>query len=228
MNHHSEIERIKEYYKWREENVHSWDNKDKLNAYICKQREDKLKKFFEDMQINLSEYKIFDVGCGDGNVLRNFVENGALPQNCFGVDLIDSRIEKAKEMSPQMTFECGNAAKLNHNDAFFDMILQFTCFSSILDNELKAKIAGEMLRVLKPQGYILWYDMSQKINKKNYRGISIQEMESMFINCDIKWYFITMHPLVAKMAMFLGHPILRIFENIKLWNINIFAVIKKL
>ena len=44
--------------------------------------------------------------------------------------------------------------------------MQSTCFTSILDQEMKKSIAREVLRVLKDEGIILWYDFRYN-NPKN-------------------------------------------------------------
>ena len=38
------------------------------------------------------------------------------------------------------------------------MVLQSTVFTSIQDDGLKAQVAAEMMRVVRPDGLILWYD----------------------------------------------------------------------
>lgn len=53
-------------------------------------------------------------------------------------------------------FRCGNAENLPYEDESFDIVMQFTVFTSILDSEMKQNIAREMLRVIKPDGIILW------------------------------------------------------------------------
>lgn len=38
------------------------------------------------------------------------------------------------------------------------MVLTFTVFSSILDPQMAQNVAQEIVRVLRPQGFLLWYD----------------------------------------------------------------------
>jgi hypothetical protein len=52
------------------------------------------------------------LGCGTGGVLRDFIKYGAIPENCFGFDLLPDRIETAKQISPNMNIQCSNAEKL--------------------------------------------------------------------------------------------------------------------
>lgn len=107
---------------------------------------------------SLHEKRILDVGCGTGWMLRNFIQYGSEPRNLFGIDLLADRIETAKRISPNIEFLCGNAEKLPYSDESFDIVMQFTVFTSIFDPEMKRNIAHEMLRVLKPDGIIIWYD----------------------------------------------------------------------
>ena len=52
----------------------------------------------------------------------------------------------------------GNAAALAFPDATFDLVVQSTVFTSVLDATMKHQMAAEMLRVVKDDGVILWYD----------------------------------------------------------------------
>jgi ubiquinone/menaquinone biosynthesis C-methylase UbiE len=51
-----------------------------------------------------------------------------------------------------------SAPALSFLDKTFDLVVQSAVFNSILDFEMKQQIASEMLRVLKDDGLILWYD----------------------------------------------------------------------
>jgi len=85
-----------------------------------------------------------------------------------------------------MNFQCGNAEALSYQDSFFDMILCFTVFTSIFDKNMKQNIAKEMLRVLKPDGIILWYDYHIN-NPKNpdVSGVKAEEIHALFHDCHI-------------------------------------------
>src|SRR6267378_897080 len=45
--------------------------------------------------------KVLDVGCGTGFWLRQFVQWGARPENLFGIDLLQERIEQGRKLCPQ-------------------------------------------------------------------------------------------------------------------------------
>lgn len=75
----------------------------------------------------------------------------------MGVDLLDWRVEAARHNCPAgLSLECGNAERLRLSDQFFDIIVQATVFSSIINSDMKRKVALEMVHVLKPEGLIIW------------------------------------------------------------------------
>ena len=118
-------------------------------------------KALNNLKIDLNQAKILDVGCGYGRQLRFFMELGALPENLFGVDLMAYRIERAKLLAPNISYESGNAESLSYKDEMFDIITQFVVFSSILDQKTRQGVASEMCRVLKNGGIIIWGDLKR-------------------------------------------------------------------
>lgn len=58
-----------------------------------------------------------------------------------------------------MNFVTFNGWEVAFPDGFFDLVSQFVVFSSIALPELRERLAAEMLRVLKPGGYIFWWDL---------------------------------------------------------------------
>lgn len=149
---------------------------------------------------SLEGQKILEVGCGTGYWLREFIKWGALPENVVGIDLLPDRIAAARRTCPsEVTLHCGNAAALPFVDASFDLVLQSTVFSSILDNRLQSQIAHEMLRMLKPQGAILWYDFFVN-NPKNpsVRGVGGSQIRGLFPDCEFTFRRVTRAPPLAR------------------------------
>src|SRR5260370_39862552 len=100
--------------------------------------------------------KILEVGCGTGFWLREFIKWGARPENLVGLDLLPDRIEECRRLCPgKVTVHCRNASSLESPCESFDLVLQSTVFSSVLDAAIKRQMADEMLRVLRPEGIIL-------------------------------------------------------------------------
>jgi SAM-dependent methyltransferase len=107
--------------------------------------------------VDLEGANALDIGCGSGYLLHRLIEFGV--GQATGVDLMPGRIEAARRRYPQPRFVCANAADLPFADGEFDIVTQFTCLSSVLDPGLRAAIAAEMWRVLRPGGIIVSYDM---------------------------------------------------------------------
>lgn len=149
---------------------------------------------------NLSSMRVLEVGCGNGYWLRKFIQWGAHPQNLAGIDLLEDSIAEARNLSPaRIIFRCASAADLDFPEASFDILCQFTVFSSILDPRLKHRIAREMLRVLAPSGAIVWYDLRfSNPSNPDVRGISPHEVRALFPNCKAEFRRITLMPPLAR------------------------------
>jgi ubiquinone/menaquinone biosynthesis C-methylase UbiE len=148
----------------------------------------------------LAAKKILEIGCGNGGLLRDFIEWGARPENISGIELIPERIAEAKTLCPQtISIQQGNAAEIGFPDETFDLVVQSTVFTSVLDAKIKRKIASEMRRVLKPSGLIIWYDFSVDNPKnKNVKGVNAREIRRLFEECDIYLKRITLAPPIVR------------------------------
>ncbi|MBI5648850.1 MAG: class I SAM-dependent methyltransferase [Chloroflexi bacterium] len=143
--------------------------------------------------------RILDVGCGRGNELSKFVGYGAAARNLFGVDLLGDRVREGRDKHSALQFSCGNAATLAYPDGAFDLVLQFTVFTSILDDELRRQIASEMLRVLRAGGAVLWYDYRLNPTNRQTRGIERAEIKTLFPNCEYHFRRVTLAPPLARL-----------------------------
>jgi SAM-dependent methyltransferase len=149
----------------------------------------------------LETKKILEIGCGAGFWLREFVQFGARPENVFVIDLLADRVAEARHLCPEsVKFQCQSAASLSFPDASFDLILQATVFTSILDSTMKQRVASEMLRVVKEDGLILWYDyhVNNPYNP-DVRGIKKREIHQIFPHCRIDLRRITLAPPLTRL-----------------------------
>lgn len=178
---------------------------------------------------NLKERKILEVGCGAGFWLREFIKWGANPSNLTGIDLITDRIDHAKNLCPAaVTLRCGNAESLDFSDASFDLVLQSTVFTSILDYKMKHGIAAEMLRVLKPDGLILWYDYHVN-NPRNpeVRGVKKHEIYRLFPGCRIDLERITLAPPLCRGLVPFSIVLCCLLEKIPILCTHYLGIIRK-
>ncbi|MDY6987479.1 MAG: class I SAM-dependent methyltransferase [Thermodesulfobacteriota bacterium] len=147
----------------------------------------------------LADRKILEVGCGTGWPLRKAITWGARPENVCGIDILADAIEEARRLSPHMDLRCGNAETLPFEDGSFDVVIQFTMFTSILDSVMKRSVAKEMVRVLKSDGLILWYDyFISKPTNADVKGIGRSEVIRLFSDCSFDFSRVTLAPPIAR------------------------------
>ena len=156
-----EIDRIRLEYARRSaeipEDFYSLDKPG--NRFIHEQRLKNTAVLLESSGFSpLAGKKILEIGCGKGEWLQDLKTLGVEEAHLQGIDLLSERIEEARKKLPASNFCIGDASRLPWPDDFFDLVLQSTVFTSILDPGLRAAVASEMVRVLKPAGLILWYD----------------------------------------------------------------------
>lgn len=125
---------------------------------------------------SLADLDILDVGCGSGVELLRFVLYGAAPERLAGIDLMPDRAAAARRLLPEADIRDGSAHRLPYADATFDIVSQFTVFSSIQDPGLRAAVAAEMRRVARPGGLLLWYDV-RRLPRRNTSLVAIPERE---------------------------------------------------
>jgi ubiquinone/menaquinone biosynthesis C-methylase UbiE len=147
----------------------------------------------------LSQCRILDIGCGNGNVLRWFHERGAKPENLFGIDLAANRIKMARENFPTSTFFEGNAEQLNFPDDWFDLVLAFTVFSSMFDIGMARNVARSIERVLTSRGVVIWYDLRYPNPwNKSIRAMTKSRIREIFPSFELQLKSSTLLPPVAR------------------------------
>lgn len=134
----------------------------------------------------LAGLDILDVGCGGGVELRRLTTIGASPDRLAGIDLMPYRVEAARRILPLARIETGSAHEMPFPDASFDIVSQFVVFSSVVDPQVRRAIAAEMLRVLRPGGLILWWDIRKVRPTRDIVPISMSEIRAIFPGCSIK------------------------------------------
>lgn len=226
-----ETGRIKKEYSIQTVKPGIWTLFNGFVLFIFQQRERVLLSMLKKHGLNdLSNVKILDVGCGTGAEMANMVRYGAGPSNLYGIDLLDFRIKEGRIKYPNMNFETGNAEKLPYPDAFFDIVIQFTVFSSIFDDTMQENISKEMLRVVRSGGNIIWYDgEASRLNHPKFRPISAERMTGLFPGCLIDRTKVTLgfsHGRVNNLLK-ISWALTTLLEGIKIFNTHCLAVIKK-
>jgi ubiquinone/menaquinone biosynthesis C-methylase UbiE len=195
-----ERERVRGIYEHRREIDTPLDL---FGLYTLQERQVYISKFFRRLGLSsLKDLRILDVGCGAGAMLRRFLDFGAEPGNCVGIDLAPNHVQSARRLNPNFVFVEGSAAQLPFHDEEFDIVHQATVFTSVLDPGIKRAMASEIMRTLRPGGHFIWYDFAySNPRNRNVRGIGRAEIQELFGGCRLQFHRVTLAPPVARAAI---------------------------
>ncbi|MBC7814999.1 MAG: class I SAM-dependent methyltransferase [Burkholderiales bacterium] len=173
----------------------------------------------------LEDRRILEVGCGRGGVLLEYLSAGATGRLLHGVELDEKRLGSTKTMLPHLSLVCADGQTLPYADGSFDVVLQYMAMSSILDDTVKANLAREMLRVLRPGGLILWYDFWLNPTNAQTRGIRPDEIRRLFAGCRCEFQRITLAPPLARRVVPISWLLAALLERLRLFNSHYLAAI---
>jgi SAM-dependent methyltransferase len=226
-----DIIRLQEEYKDRLIRLEGKDHYSFANIsylYHIHQRERQILNLLKAEGVGkLEDKQILEVGCGGGGVLFDFLRYGAHPGCLFGIDLLNNRLGAAHQQLPGSHFANADGQTLPFPSGGFDLLLQFTAFSSILDHQVKQNMAGEMLRMMKEDGCILWYDFWWNPTNPHTAGIKPKEIRGLFPGCAFTFRKITLAPPIARRVVPISWPFALFLESLKLVNSHYLVLIKK-
>ena len=152
---------------------------------------------------------VLEVGCGQGGNLAQLIRLGFQPSVLTGVELLQDRAVRARELLPSsVKIICGDALNFNPADQQFDVVLAATVFSSILDGAFQAQLALHMWDLLRPGGQVLIYDFT--VNNpwnRDVRGVPFRLIRRMFPHGRSQMRRVTLAPPIARVCTAL-HPVL--------------------
>ncbi len=221
----SEADRILEELRRREREIpgdfYSLDRP--ANRFLRQGQERALREALEELG-PLSEKRVLEVGCGSGNWLEML--SGA--KSLAGIELDPGRAARAAARFPGAGIRTGDASRLPWEDGSFDVVLQSTVFSSILDPGMRKVVASEMLRVLAPGGAILWYDFFvNNPSNPHVRGIRRREIEALFPGCRVALRRATLAPPLARRIVPVSWKLAALLESLRVLDTHWFGVIRR-
>jgi len=226
-----DIERMRQEYSRRAARSDTKDlysDKNPAHRWMISDRQKNVLRLISSINAgDISDLNILEIGCGSGGVIKEFVQFGVTPANLAGVDLLLDRLEQASADLKGCSWINAYGQSLPFQAETFDMLLQFTAYSSILDFDIRKDMAAEMLRVLKPGGNILWYDFIWNPTNPQTRGIGLKEVKSLFQGCVFSPVRITLAPPLTRLLLPRFPRLADWLSSLKIFNSHLLVRIQK-
>lgn len=202
MNINQEAERIRKEYERRktavsEDRHYSWNNP--AYCFESEQRNREAAEMLKEAGLSdFNQLSVLDAGCGRGHSARSLKKLGFSGSLITGVDFLENRLRSSRADNPEIPVVCGNLASLPFPDNTFSLVCQSTVFSSVLNSEMRKRIASELVRVMKPGGFMLWYDFIWNPFNRMTRGIGKREVRKLFPDLHVRYRKVTLAPPLAR------------------------------
>ena len=232
-----EKERINKIYSEYNENM-TWKERYSIfrEEVICSVQEVERKKLALLKKVEfagkLQFCKVIDIGGGSGSNVLRMVEYGVPPENIVYNEIFEPRYKNALKRLPRdtETILC-DACELDktHNERY-DIVCMNTVMTSILEDEIRIRLANRIWKIIKPGGGILWYDFKYNNPKNpNVKKVTTADLNNLFPEGKISIKSATLAPPIARSLIkipFLGVALLKIL-NVYPLGTHIVAFIQK-
>ena len=225
-----DITRLRNEYEDRKRrfvgsNVYSWFNL--ANLFSIQQRQRAILRVLRKYEFtDLAKLKILEMGCGGGGVLLEFLNLGAPPSNLYGVDLLSDRLVHAHQRLSGSNLINADGQLLPFPSHSFDLVMQFTALSSLLDPDIRVAVCKDMLRVLQNSGLLLWYDFWINPANPQTHGMRSPEIRSLFPNCSCEFHKITLAPPLARRIVPISWMAASFLEKLGIFNSHYLVAIR--
>jgi ubiquinone/menaquinone biosynthesis C-methylase UbiE len=169
-----------------------------------------------------------EVGVGPIGWLADLIGWGVPEKNLHGIDLNESRIERARSLLPAADLLAGDASALPWPDRRFDLVIASTVLTSVLDPLVRREVAAEILRVLAPGGALLWYDFAvNNPRNSNVRRVGRRELNELFPPLSGPVRRITLAPPIARLVAPVSWPAAEMLALLPFLRTHLLAVLVK-
>jgi ubiquinone/menaquinone biosynthesis C-methylase UbiE len=130
--------------------------------------------------------RILEVGCGTGAVLRSIARRSDFTGQAIGVDHCQSFIDvantlaQAEGVGDRLTFQTGDAHKLDFLPATFDVVIAHTLISHVTE---PMAVLAEMVRMVRPAGTVVIFDGDYASLTYAYRDHSFGQRMDFALSC---------------------------------------------
>jgi ubiquinone/menaquinone biosynthesis C-methylase UbiE len=226
----NEADRIARAYQDLQSRAGSrWDLANRGNQAILSERRRLTRRALEQAGwIPLGRRRVLEVGSGGGSELAWLRQLGGDPTRLVGVDLLEDRVASARQAYPELDFRQGNAEHLEFPDASFDVVMALTVFSSIFDEAMAANVASEIVRVLRPGGALLWYDVRyDSVSNRNVHAVTAARLRALLPRLEGRLQTVTLLPPLARRLGPLTGAAYPVLVRVPPLRSHIFALLRK-
>ncbi len=194
-----ELDEIRERYKRREvKGDYSGHKAEYYEKRIREEREELIRSIISRKFPETKHLKILEIGAGTGGNVPLYRSLGLKDHQIELNELLEDRLKMLEVNYPEIAKLPGDALQIGEAGKY-DIIFQFTVFTSVLDNNFRMKLAQKMLRLLKPGGSIIWYDfIYNNPNNPDVKGVSKKQVRLLFPDCNIRIFPVTLAPPIGR------------------------------
>ena len=170
--------------------------------------------------------RVLEVGCGDGANLLRFLRWGVDPARLVGNELLPDRLALARRVLPaEVVLVPGDARTLQLEP--FDVVLQSTVLSSILDDDVQQGVAEAMWRLTRPGGAVLSYDFTVG-NPRNpdVRAVPVSRLRELFPQGRLRARRVTLAPPLARRVASVG-PVYSVLDAVPWLRTHAVVTVRK-
>lgn len=110
------------------------------------------------IELNPTEARVLDVGCGKGASLQSLLRMGFAPANLYGVDIRPDQIAFTRNQLPVSPIQCADASHLEFADGGLTSFMRQLCSCRFRTTRCPRGSRPKMIRVVKTGGHILVSD----------------------------------------------------------------------
>lgn len=228
MNASPEGKRIRSVYENRKKHTDSvrYDDLDPAYRFEMDRRSEGIKKMLAEAGVTRADtLRVLDAGCGKGQGMADLCRIGFSEKELTGTDLLEDRLVLAKNRLRSASYVCADIRRLPFPSGTFSLVFTATVFSSILDASLRREAAREIVRTVRPGGYILWYDFLWNPLNPQTRGIGLREVQNLFQGLEVRGRRVTLAPPLTRFFIRSFPEVCRILDKAEFLKTHYLALI---
>lgn len=172
-----------------------WSQENPGNRFLLSERLDAQASILGRLGLVGRPIDVLDIGCGGSTRLPAEL----VAERRIGIDLLFERLVGAVAASPLDAVACADGTRLPFPDASFDLVILSTVLSSIPAVEVRAQLCRDAVRVLRPAGSAVVYDMRLPNPSNSAIGpVSRRELAGYFSGLSAETRSITLVPQLAR------------------------------